>query len=138
MRKNVFLLLIAAVLGFSSCETDYYEPVFGYDNLPAVISQRGGIFGLTYSYEYYDTKALRENFEWEYRILIDGREYDWGVIKDHTHSGRQLLYFDVQIPRNDTIWPRGITVEVSTHVKMGCEDWWGDWTPIASGVQLSL
>lgn len=138
MRKIFYLMMSIAVLSLASCSTDYYEPVFGYDNLPEVVPAKGGTYELTYSYDYYDTKAhFQENFEWEYRVLIDGKEYYTEGIKDTYHFNQDLLYFLVDIPSNRSLWPRSIVVEVSTHVRMDYEDWWGDWTPIASAVQLT-
>lgn len=139
MRKILFLLMSVAILSLTSCETDYYEPVFGYDDLPEVIPQSGGMYDLSYDYEYYDTRAsLKENFEWEYRVLINGEEYYSGTIQDRFYNTRDMFYFTVEIPRNNSAYPRSVMVEVSTHVVMDYEDWWGDWTPIASSVQLGL
>lgn len=142
--KKIFILMVSVLmLSLTSCQTDYFEPVFGYDNLPEVMSQRGGIYKLTYCYEYYDTRAaFKENFEWEYRVLIDGKEYYRDGILDlgraYTAGSKNYYYFTVDIPENRSIWPRSIVVEVSTHVDMDYEDWWGDWTPVASGVQLGI
>ena len=45
--------------------------------------------------------------------------------------------FPVQIAPNRNSYPKSILVEASTHVRTYEEDWWGDWTPVASSVQLS-
>ena len=50
MKKLSILLLALAAIGFSSCSTDYYEPVFGYDNLPTVIPAEGGTYMIRYVY----------------------------------------------------------------------------------------
>lgn len=136
MRKIMIMVMSVVLLTLTSCSTDYFEPVFGFDDLPEVIDARGGTYRLTYSYDYYETRAsFKDNFEWEFRVLINGREYYRNCIDDYVSGSNDLYYFLVDIPENPSILPRSVVVEVSTHVRMDYEDWWGDWTPIASSVQ---
>ena len=70
-------LLIAALTALmliciSGCSTTYYEPVFGPDNLPAVIPSEGGTYLVKYKYEFYMTKSTFY-YEWECRTIIDGK-----------------------------------------------------------------
>lgn len=141
MEKEVIMkkltIILAAVMMFvlSSCETEYYEPTFGYDDLPAVVPAAGGIYSITYDYQYYETRTVYECFEWNYRIIVDGKVVREEAIKDPDPIGKYM--FRVQIDPNRDNWPKSIVVEASTHVFMGVDDWWGDWTPICSAVQLS-
>ena len=132
MKKTAILLLALAAFVFNACTTDYYEPVFGYDNLPAVIPAAGGTYLVEYDYDYYATKADIRYFEWQYRVIVDGEVTivaDVNFTRDRT--------FPVPIAANRNLYPQSIVVEASTHVHMPGEDWWGDWTPVASAVQLS-
>lgn len=131
MKKTAILLLALAAAAFSACTTDYYEPVFGYDNLPAVIPAAGGTYLVQYDYAYYDTKADVKYFDWQYRIIVDGEIVSVADVK-HTRGDS----FPVQIAPNRDNYPKSIVVEASTHVRTYDEDWWGDWTPVASAVQL--
>ena len=131
-RLTILSLALAAVL-FSACTTDYYEPVFGYDNLPAIIPASGGTYLVQYDYGYYATKADVRYFEWEYRIIVDGEVVTVADVTDFRNNT-----FTVPIAPNRDTYPKSIVVEASTHVRMAAEDWWGDWTPVASAVQLSL
>lgn len=133
MKKTAILLLALAAIGFSACTTDYYEPVFGYDNLPAVIPASGGTYLVEYDYGYYATKADTKYFDWQYRIIVDGVVV---TVADVTNFRNNT--FAVPIGPNKDLYPKSIVVEASTHVRMPAEDWWGDWTPVASAVQLSL
>lgn len=136
MRKLYIILAgIIAALSLTSCEVDYYEPVFGYDNLPSIIPAEGGVYSIEYDYQYFATKSISENFEWEYRLIVDGYEVDSRIIKEYG-SGRHGYRFLVDIGPNFDPWPRSIVVEASTHVDMGYEEWWGDWTPICTAVQM--
>lgn len=134
MRTRLFIVLGLAALLFTSCmQTDYYEPVFGYDNLPAVIPAGGGRFKIEYEYQYYDTRAYEELFDWEYRIIVDGEVMKIVDITDDWKGS----YFVVDIDPNFDDYPKSVLVEVSTHVRMlPDEDYWGDWTPVCSSVQL--
>jgi hypothetical protein len=132
MKRIAILALALATIAFSACTTDYYEPVFGYDNLPAVIPAEGGTYMVKYEYGYYATKADIRYFEWQYRIIVDGEVVtvaDAGRTRDNT--------FPVTIAPNRDLYPKSIVVEASTHVHMSTEDWWGDWVPICSAVQLT-
>lgn len=133
MKKTAILLLSLAMICLSACTTDYYEPVFGYDNLPAIIPASGGTYLVEYEYEYYATKAEARYFGWQYRVIVDGAVVSMGEIVHPRDS-----FFEVSIPANRSTYPKSVTVEASTHVLMAGEDWWGDWTPVCSSVQLSL
>lgn len=133
MKKTAILLLALAAIGLGACTTDYYEPVFGYDNLPAVIPASGGTYMIQYDYAYYDTKGDVRYFDWSYRIIVDGEVVTIADVKDPRSDA-----FPVTIAPNRSSYPKSILVEASTHVRMVDEDWWGDWTPVASAVQLSL
>ena len=129
-------LLIAALTAImliciTGCSTSYYEPVFGPDNLPAVIPSEGGIYLVKYKYEFYETKSTFY-YEWECRTLIDGKVVGSEIF---TYDGSDVYL--INIPSNFDNYPKSITVEASTHVQNGTEDWWGDWTPVASAVQLA-
>ncbi len=132
MKKTAILLLALATVAFSACTTDYYEPVFGFDNLPAVIPAAGGTYMVQYDYAYYATKADVKYFDWQYRIIVDGEIV---TVADVKHMRGDS--FPVQIAPNRNSYPKSILVEASTHVRTYEEDWWGDWTPVASSVQLS-
>lgn len=132
MKKTVILLLALATVAFSACTTDYYEPVFGFDNLPTVIPAAGGTYMVQYDYAYYATKADVKYFDWQYRIIVDGEIV---TVADVKHMRGDS--FPVQIAPNRNSYPKSILVEASTHVRTYEEDWWGDWTPVASSVQLS-
>ena len=135
MKKVLTMLaVLLEVFCFTSCEETYYEPVFGLSDLPAVIPASGGRYKITYQYDYYDTKA--SCFEWECRVIVDGKPLPSGSIKDFDPSGLYDLIVD--IPANNGLYPRSVMVEASTHVKTVVEDWWGDWTPIASCVQNAI
>ena len=133
MKKISILILALAAIGFSSCSTDYYEPVFGYDNLPTVIPAEGGTYMIRYDYAYYDTKADVKYFNWQYRIIIDGQ-----IASVTDVAGSKGNTFPVTIAPNRSAYPKSVLVEASTHVRMYDEDWWGDWIPICSGVQLAF
>lgn len=135
-RILIAILSIIAVLCASSCATEYYEPVFGEDNLPTIIPSGGGIYTLKYRYQYYDTKTSlgQESFEWECRTIIDGQISNSVVYRDAPGA---ISTYMVTVPSNFDSYPKAITVEASTHVYTSTEDWWGDWTPIASSVQLA-
>ena len=129
-------LLIAALTALmliciSSCSTTYYEPVFGPDNLPAVIPSEGGTYLVKYKYEFYLTKSTFY-YEWACRTIIDGKVVG---SENFSYDGNDI--YRVNIPSNFDNYPKSITVEASTHVQNGTEDCWGDWTPIASAVQLA-
>ncbi|MBO6045894.1 MAG: hypothetical protein J6P69_08635 [Bacteroidales bacterium] len=132
MKKTAILLLALATVAFSACSTDYYEPVFGFDNLPTVIPAAGGTYMVQYDYAYYATKADVKYFDWQYRIIVDGEIV---TVADVKHMRGDS--FPVQIAPNRNSYPKSILVEASTHVRTYEEDWWGDWTPVASSVQLS-
>ena len=132
MKKTAILLLALATVAFSACSTDYYEPVFGFDNLPTVIPAAGGTYMVQYDYAYYATKADVKYFDWQYRIIVDGEIV---TVADVKHMRGDS--FPVQIAPNRNSYPKSILVEASTHVRTYEEDWWGDWTPVGSSVQLS-
>jgi len=131
MKRTAILLLALATVAFSACTTDYYEPVFGYDNLPAVIPASGGTYLVEYDYAYWDTKADTKFFNWQYRIIVDGEIVTVADVK-HKYGDS----FAVSIGPNLDSYPKPVVVEASTHVRTYDEDWWGDWTPICSAVQL--
>ena len=131
MKKTAILLLALATLSFSACSTDYYEPVFGFDNLPTIIPASGGTYMVQYDYAYYATKADVKYFDWQYRIIVDGEIVTVADVKNARGDS-----FPVQIAPNRHSYPKSILVEASTHVRTYDEDWWGDWTPVASSVQL--
>ena len=130
MKKIAILSLALAAVLFSACTTDYYEPVFGYDDLPAVIPASGGTYLVQYDYAYYDTKADAKFFNWQYRIIIDGEVV---TVADVVRSRDNT--FQVTIPPNRSNYRKSVLVEASTHVRTYDEDWWGDWTPVCSAVQ---
>ena len=133
MKKTAILLLALAAAALCACTTDYYEPVFGYDNLPTVIPAEGGTYMVKYDYAYYDTKADTKYFDWQYRIIVDGNVasiVDMKNVRNNT--------FPVSIAANKDPYPKSIVVEASTHVRTFEEDWWGDWTPVCSSVQLAF
>lgn len=132
MKKTAILLLALVTVAFSACTTDYYEPVFGFDNLPTVIPAAGGTYMVQYDYAYFATKADVKYFDWQYRIIVDGEIV---TVADVKHMRGDS--FPVQIAPNRNSYPKSILVEASTHVRTYEEDWWGDWTPVASSVQLS-
>ena len=132
MKRTAILLLALATLAFSACSTDYYEPVFGYDNLPTVIPAAGGTYLVEYDYAYWATKADAKFFDWQYRIIVDGEIVTVADVK-HKYGDA----FSVTIAPNRDPYPKSIVVEASTHVRTYDEDWWGDWTPVCSAVQLS-
>ena len=72
-------------------------------------------------------------FDWQYRIIVDGEVVTVADVKSYRDKS-----FPVPIPANRDAYPKSIVVEASTHVRMTTEDWWGDWTPVASAVQLSF
>lgn len=130
--KKLFLVLTAFMMAVCSCTTDYYEPSFGIDNLPAVIPASGGKYYVDYSYSRYDTRAAYdEYFEWEYRVVICE-----SVVSTQKVNGSTGDSFLVEIPRNDESYPRPVFVEASVHYVYDRADWWSDWEPVASGVQL--
>ena len=133
MKKIAILALALAAVAFSACSTYYYEPVFGYDNLPTVIPAQGGTYLVEYDYAYYDTKADVKYFDWQYRIIVDGE-----VITVADMVRNRANTFQVTIPANRSSYPKSVLVEASTHVRTYDEDWWGDWTPICSSVQLAF
>ena len=132
MRTRLFFAAGVAALLLTACQTDYYEPVFGIDNLPTVIPAGGGRFKIDYDYAYYDTRADEAFFDWEYRIIVDGVITKTVDIEDGWRDSR----FIVDIDPNFDSYPKSVLVEVSTHVYMPMEDYWGDWTPVCSSVQL--
>ena len=132
MKKIAILTLALAAVAFSACTTDYYEPVFRFDNLPTVIPAAGGTYMVQYDYAYYATKADVKYFDWQYRIIVDGEIV---TVADVKHMRGDSV--PVQIAPNRNSYPKSILVEASTHVRTYEEDWWGDWTPVASSVQLS-
>lgn len=130
--KKIAIVAVAvmAAFSFSSCTTDYYEPVF-YSKFPEIIPAIGGIYEIEYDYEYYATKANRSYFDFAFRVIINGE-----VIGEYNVLGREGNHVIVNIPGNYNVLPRTVIVEASTHVFMGAEDYWGDWTPVCSAVQL--
>lgn len=132
MRTRSFIALSVIAILLTACETDYYEPVFDFNTLPTVIPASGGKYRINYDYQYYDTRAYEEFFDWSYRIIVDSEVVKEREIEDDWRGG----YFVVDIDRNRDDYPKSIIVEVSTHVRMHVEDYWTDWTPVASTVQL--
>lgn len=124
------MLFVAALL--SSCnQTEYYEPVFGLEDLPSVIPADGGVYSVAYEFQYYPTKGTRiQEFEFEYRIVV-GKEV---IFQNVQKAGSNTI--KVGIPSNMDKYSKPVIVEASTHVYTYTEDWWGDWTPICSAVQL--
>lgn len=132
MKKATILMLAMAAILLSSCVTDYYEPVFGLDNLPAIVPAEGGTYAIAYDYSYYGTKADTRYFDWQCRVIVDGE-----VVTVTEINRSKAKTFQVTIGPNRASYPKSILVEASTHVRTYDEDWWGDWTPICSAVQLN-
>lgn len=144
--KRIFAIISVLTLSlgvFTSCdfEYDYYEPAFYDDTIDYTISALGGDYPIQYKFEYYESKTVKREFEFSYRLIIDGiataplepkdvqRSYD-----DH---GDRIYTFYVTIPANTTGHLRPILVEASTHIDIAEEpDYWSDWFPVISTVQL--
>lgn len=128
---HIACAMLALALSSSCTTTEYYEPVFGLEDLPEVIPADGGVYSVAYDFLYYPTKGTRiEEFEFEYRIVI-GKEV---IFQDVKKPGSNTI--KVGIPSNLDRYSKPVIVEASTHVFTYTEDWWGDWTPICSAVQL--
>ena len=133
--KKLLLALACASLFAVSCTTDYYEPSFGIDNLPETIPVVGGDFYVDYDFQLCETRADAVFLDWEYRVVICETVVDQLPVSERM-LGRNR--FVVSIPRNDHRYPRPVIVEASVHYKFAGDsgDWWGDWFPVASSVQL--
>lgn len=137
LMKKIILAIATCMLALTACTTEYYEPEFGIDNLPATIPASGGLYAIDFDYVRYITKS--ENymrfFEWDYRVVICESVYSENTIR--ANEWDVPYNFRVDIPRNKEPYPRPVIVEASVHYQYGAEDYWSDWFPVASGVQLA-
>ena len=142
--KRIFAIISALTLSlgvFTSCgDYDYYEPAFYDDTIDYTISALGGDYPIQYKFEYYTTKNIKREFDFDYRLIIDGRATEALQPKDVTHdydkNGEKIYTFYVTIPANTTGHLRPIVVEASTHFNFfEEEDYWSEWFPIISTVQ---
>lgn len=136
--KKLFFAIAICILALTSCATDYFEPEFGLDNLPATIPASGGLYSVAFDYVYFDTKSenYQKFFEWDYRVVICET-----VSSEETvhHDGRRAPQtFTVDIPKNRDPYPRPVLVEASVHYQYNGEDYWSDWFPVASAVQVAF
>lgn len=134
MRK--LLLAALLVLPFlASCGTEYYEPKFGIDNLPATVPAKGGSFYVDFDVQLYETKfePARRFFDFEYRVVICETVFTQDIV-----TACDAENFLVTIPENKDDYPKPIVVEASIHYVLDGNEgnWWGDWFPVASAVQL--
>lgn len=143
--KRIFAIISALTLSlgvFTSCgDYDYYEPAFYDDTIDYTISALGGDYLIQYKFEYYTTKNIKREFDFDYRLIIDGRATEALQPKDVTHdydkNGEKIYSFYVTIPANTTGHLRPIVVEASTHFNFfEEEDYWSEWFPIISTVQM--
>lgn len=143
--KRIFAIISALTLSlgvFTSCgDYDYYEPAFYDDTIDYTISALGGDYPIQYKFEYYTTKNIKREFDFDYRLIIDGRATEALQPKDVTHdydkNGEKIYTFYVTIPANTTGHLRPIVVEASTHFNFfEEEDYWSEWFPIISTVQM--
>ena len=144
--KRIFAIISALTLSlgvFSSCnfEYDYYEPAFFDDTIDWTISALGGDYPIQYKYVYYESKTINREFDFVYRLIIDGDATEALEPMDVTHEydshGDRIYTFYVTIPTNTTGHLRSILVETSTHINMVDEpDFWTDWDPVISMVQM--
>lgn len=143
--KRIFAIISALTLSlgvFTSCgDYDYYEPAFYDDTIDYTISALGGDYPIQYKFEYYTTKNIKREFDFDYRLIIDGRATEALQPKDVTHdydkNGEKIYSFYVTIPANTTGHLRPIVVEASTHFNFfEEEDYWSEWFPIISTVQM--
>ena len=143
--KRIFAIISALTLSlgvFTSCgDYDYNEPAFYDDTIDYTISALGGDYPIQYKFEYYATKNIKREFDFDYRLIIDGRATEALQPKDVTHdydkNGEKIYTFYVTIPANTTGHLRPIVVEASTHFNFfEEEDYWSEWFPIISTVQM--
>lgn len=136
LMKKIILAIAACMLTLTACDTEYYEPEFGYDNLPATLPASGGQYSVAFDYVRFYTKSQPDQrfFEWDYRVVICE-----SVASENTvRPGWEVPYnFKVDIPRNKDPYPRPVIVEASIHYRYDAEDYWSDWFPVASAVQLA-
>ncbi|MBP5172940.1 MAG: hypothetical protein J6037_04455 [Bacteroidales bacterium] len=148
--KRIFGIIGALALSIgalTSCnfDYDYYEPAFFDDTIDWTIPVTGGDYPIEYKFEYYESKAtMRREFDFQYRVIIDGvASPAMDPVKDgkrkYDENGEPIYTFYVTIPANTTGHLRSIVVECSTHIDMSVdEDYWTDWFPVISTVQLFM
>lgn len=141
-KLSIFALALSALLAFTSCEDDYYAPVFtpdeAYCNLPYEIPAMGGSYDINFHYEYIYTKNSNIFLEWTFRVLIDGKVYDVIDVDSMVNESVRSDYkFTVNIPKNASGHMRPIVIEASYHADTYEVDW-TDWEPIASAVQYAV
>ena len=144
--KRIISIISALTLSlgvFSSCnfEYDYYEPAFFNDTIDYTISALGADYPIQYKFEYYESKTVNREFDFVYRLIIDGVATEAlepkDVTRDYDSSGDRIYTFYVTIPTNTTGHLRPIVIEASTHIDMIDEpDYWSEWFPIISTVQM--
>ena len=133
--KRILVYFTIAALALTGC-TDYYEPVFGYDNLPETVPPEGGTYSIEYEAQRFHTKSSDcVRFEWEYRVLVcETVASEYSVKRSRYDFRREGILVD--IPRNRDPYPKPVIIEASIHYDYDGKEWWGDWFPIASTVQL--
>ena len=130
-----------ALSALTSCgEYEYYEPAFYDDTIDWTISALGGEYPVQYKYIPFETKTIKREFDFVYRVIIDGVASDALEPKDVQRSydddGERIYTFYVTIPKNTTGHYRSILIEASTHVdEVDYDDYWTDWFPVISTVQ---
>ena len=144
MKRSIaiFFALTLSLGVFTACgDYDYYEPVFFDDTIEYTIPAMGGDYPIQYKFEYYTTKNITREFDFVYRLIIDGVATEGLEPKDVTREfdkdGDRIYTFYVTIPANNTNHLRPILVEASIHYDFyEEEDYWSDWFPVISTVQL--
>ena len=144
--KRIFAIISALTLSlgvFSSCnfEYDYYEPAFFDDTIDYTISALGGDYPIQYKFVYYESKTINREFDFVYRLIIDGVATEalepMNVSHEYDSRGDRIYTFYVTIPMNSTGHLRPILVEASTHINIDEEpSYWTEWFPIISTVQM--
>ena len=136
---GAFALALSAL---TSCNFDYeyYEPAFYDDTIDWTISALGGDYPIQYKFIPYETKMINREFEFEYRVIIDGVAGPALQPKDVTRAydedGERIYTFYVTIPKNETNHYRSILIEASTHIDVeDYDDYWSEWFPVISTVQ---
>ena len=147
MKRIIAIIssLVVALSALTSCsDYEYYEPAFYDDTIDWTIPALGGDYPVQYKYIRFDeTKTIRRDFDFVYRVIIDGVASE-SLTPKHTEreyiDGEPVYTFYVTIPSNSTGHPRAILIEASTEIDLEGDEYdrWSDWFPVISIVQLSI
>ena len=147
MKRIITIIssLVVALSALTSCgDYEYYEPAFFDDTIDWTIPAIGGEFPVQYKYIWFDeTKTIHREFDFEYRVIIDGVASPSMQPKDARREyidGEPVYTFYVSIPKNTTGHPRAILIEASTEIDLDGDEYdrWSDWFPVISTVQLAI